>query len=106
VLANRRQGKGSEMAKKGDSLKRRFAILKRDNFTCQYCGRKAPDVPLEVDHIIPKSYGGSDKRSNLITCCYECNIGKGGDPLESGGTWDATLRLKQSIIERERQSHG
>ena len=86
------------------SLKRRFAVLKRDNFTCQYCGRKAPDVQLEVDHIIPKSYGGSDKRTNLITACYECNIGKGGDPLESGARWDATLRLKQLVTQREEEN--
>ena len=55
----------------------RFKILKRDNFTCQYCGRKAPDVVLNVDHIIPKSKGGLDKLENLKTSCRECNIGKG-----------------------------
>ena len=31
--------------------KMRFEVFKRDKFTCQYCGRKAPDVILEVDHI-------------------------------------------------------
>jgi len=51
----------------------RFKILKRDDFTCQYCGKKAPDVELEVDHVIPVSKGGKDKPSNLKTVCIRCN---------------------------------
>jgi len=54
----------------------RFQVLERDNFTCQYCGRKAPDVILEVDHMIPKNYNGSDDPENLITACKDCNQGK------------------------------
>lgn len=54
----------------------RFHVLERDNFTCQYCGRKAPDVILEVDHMIPKNYNGSDDPENLITACRDCNQGK------------------------------
>ena len=59
------------------SPKRRFEILTRDRFTCQYCGARAPDVLLQVDHIRPVARGGNSKRSNLITACAECNIGKG-----------------------------
>lgn len=51
----------------------RYAILERDKFTCQYCGRRAPGVALEVDHIVPLSKGGSDEPSNLVTTCFECN---------------------------------
>ena len=54
----------------------RWRILKRDNFTCQYCGRKAPNVELHIDHIIPQSRGDSDAEINLLTSCVECNIGK------------------------------
>ncbi len=54
----------------------RFEILHRDKFTCQYCGRKAPDVQLAVDHIVPFSKGGSCTRDNLTTACVECNAGK------------------------------
>jgi hypothetical protein len=52
-------------------------ILERDNFSCQYCGRKAPEVRLEVDHVIPVSKGGMSAPSNLRAACWECNIGKG-----------------------------
>lgn len=61
---------------KGLSL--RFQILSRDNFTCVYCGRnpKEDGVKLEVDHVFPKSKGGTDDPSNLVTACWECNQGK------------------------------
>jgi len=67
--------------KNTDKLKRRrfklrFSILKRDNFTCQYCGRKAPNCELQIDHILPKSKGGLNKIENYRTSCAECNYGK------------------------------
>jgi hypothetical protein len=62
--------------KKPFNLKLRFKILQRDNFTCHYCGRKAPDVVLQIDHINPKSNGGSYKMENLTTACFDCNQGK------------------------------
>ncbi len=55
----------------------RYKVLKRDRHTCKGCGARAPDVELEVDHIIPVSKGGTDELSNLRTLCKECNIGKG-----------------------------
>lgn len=61
---------------KNGSLTQRWKVLQRDNFTCQYCGRKAPDVALQVDHKIPKSLGGKYNLENLITSCFECNQGK------------------------------
>lgn len=54
----------------------RFEVLRRDNFTCRYCGRKAPSVRLQVDHVVPWSAGGGDNLSNLVTACEECNRGK------------------------------
>lgn len=54
----------------------RYDILERDKFTCQYCGRKAPDVVLVIDHVIPVSKGGSNNASNLATACFECNSQK------------------------------
>ena len=56
--------------------KLRFDIFERDNFTCQYCGRKPPEVILEVDHILPKSKGGGNEKINLITSCRKCNRSK------------------------------
>ena len=47
--------------------KTRFEIFKRDSFTCQYCGTKAPEAVLQVDHIVPLVEGGDDNMMNLIT---------------------------------------
>ena len=55
----------------------RYEVFKRDGFKCQYCGRSAPDVILEVDHIVPVAKGGENDILNLITSCRECNRGKG-----------------------------
>ncbi len=58
-------------------LKNRFEILKRDDFKCVYCGRSSEHkVILQIDHIIAKANGGNDDNSNLVTACFECNIGK------------------------------
>lgn len=54
----------------------RFSVLVRDNYTCQYCGRRAPDVILHVDHRTPVSLGGGDEVGNLLAACVECNLGK------------------------------
>ena len=63
------------------SSKIRFEVFKRDSFTCQYCGRSAPNVVLEVDHITPVNGGGGNEMANLITACHDCNRGKGAIPL-------------------------
>jgi len=58
-------------------LKVRFAVLERDGFTCQYCGRGVKDgVKLEVEHLRPRSKGGTNEYINLVTSCQECNLGK------------------------------
>ena len=55
-------------------------VLRRDNYTCQYCGKKVPH--LTIDHIIPRSRGGEYKWSNLVAACPSCNHRKGGRTLE------------------------
>jgi len=54
----------------------RFEVFRRDGYTCQYCGRRAPEFPLHVDHIEPWSTGGRTIIGNLRTACSECNLGK------------------------------
>ena len=50
---------------------RREAVLHRDNYTCQCCGKK--HTRLEVHHIIFRSMGGTDDERNLITLCEKCH---------------------------------
>lgn len=65
------------------SKRLRFEILRRDNHTCQYCGEKAPDVTLHVDHVKPKTLGGSDGPENLVAACKDCNAGKTSSSLDA-----------------------
>lgn len=78
------------------SKKTRFEVFKRDSFKCQYCGRSAPDVILEVDHIVPVSEGGENDLINLITSCRDCNRGKGKKLLTDRSTID---RQKKQLEE-------
>ena len=66
--------------KRDISERLRFAILLRDGFRCQSCGKsplKSPGIELHVDHIIPWSQGGETVAENLQTKCKKCNLGKG-----------------------------
>ena len=55
-------------------------LLAKFNRTCQYCG--VTDKPFEVDHIHPKSKGGSDRVSNLTLACHDCNQSKGNQGIK------------------------
>lgn len=60
----------------------RFQIFRRDNFACRYCGITAQaGAVLEVDHVTPRSAGGKDVPTNLVTACEDCNNGKSDIPL-------------------------
>ncbi len=69
------------MSRQSISKKLRFEVFKRDAFTCQYCGQKAPDVVLNCDHVKPVIDGGENDILNLITSCFGCNSGKGARSL-------------------------
>ena len=66
------------------SLSRR-AVLVRDNFECQYCGRPAENV----DHVVPKSRGGSHTWDNVVAACRPCNSRK-----ENRNAADVGMRLR------------
>ena len=63
----------------------RFNIYARDDSTCQYCGRRLPRSELNLDHVLPRSRGGSTTWENVVCSCVACNLRKGGrSPHEAG----------------------
>jgi hypothetical protein len=54
----------------------RYAVLRRDDFHCRYCGRGPPQVILELDHARSWKEGGETTMTNLVTSCRDCNRGK------------------------------
>lgn len=60
-------------------------IFMRDQFSCQYCGIKVTTRNATLDHIVPRSRGGSSDFLNLVTCCERCNRQKGArEPAQAG----------------------
>lgn len=81
----------------------RFEVFKRDSFTCQYCGAKAPDVLLEIDHIEPVARGGTNDLLNLITSCVACNAGKSDRRLSDTTVLDKQRQQLEDLQERKEQ---
>jgi 5-methylcytosine-specific restriction endonuclease McrA len=61
----------------------RKEILRRDGYTCQYCGRQLAD--LTIDHVIPRHMGGPHVWRNVVAACPQCNHRKGGRKIEDAG---------------------
>tara|TARA_Y100001968_G_scaffold164390_1_gene150436 strand:+ start:1596 stop:2102 length:507 start_codon:yes stop_codon:yes gene_type:complete len=64
-------------------------IFQRDNNCCQYCGQR--NKKLSIDHVLPRSRGGTDIWENVITSCLQCNVAKGNRTPE-----EAKMPLKQN----------
>lgn len=65
----------------------KLKVLERDEYTCQNCGKY--DEHCHVDHILPRSRGGSNKLDNLQALCASCNSSKGALTMDE---WEATGR--------------
>ena len=90
-------------ARKKLSRKIRFEVFKRDSFACIYCGRKAPEVILEIDHVIPVSENGSNDLLNLVTSCFECNRGKSNRQLSDNTIVEKSRIQLEELQAREEQ---
>jgi len=70
-------------------------LLEKWGRQCAYCGRK--DVPLQVEHIVPRSRGGSDRVSNLTLACADCNRKKGAKTATEFGYPGIQTQAKQPL---------
>ena len=57
-------------------FKIKMRVARRDNYTCQQCGKHLKDDEVEFDHVIPLSKGGSSEEHNIRLTCYDCNRDK------------------------------
>lgn len=89
--------------RKSLTKKTRFEVFKRDKFICQYCGRSAPEVVIEVDHIIPVASGGENDEMNLLTACKECNAGKKHRELTDDSVISKQKKQLDDLQERREQ---
>jgi 5-methylcytosine-specific restriction endonuclease McrA len=70
----------------------RREVFVRDRYTCQYCGASHGDLTL--DHVVPRSRGGTNTWENLVTACRSCNHRKGGKSVK-----EARMTLLQAPYE-------
>ena len=67
-------------------------LLEKWDRKCAYCGKE--NVPLEIEHIVPRSKGGSNRVSNLTLACVRCNLAKGNRSVED------FLKKKPEVLRR------
>jgi 5-methylcytosine-specific restriction endonuclease McrA len=70
-------------------------LLEKWGRKCAYCGKI--EVPLEVEHIVPKSRGGSNRVSNLTLSCQECNLKKGNRTAAEFGHPEIQAAARQTL---------
>lgn len=89
--------------RKAISKRLRFEVFKRDSFTCQYCGKSAPDVVLHIDHIVPVKEGGKNDITNLVCSCESCNMGKGAIKLSDDSAVKKEKKQLDELNEKREQ---
>jgi len=70
-------------------------LLEKFDRKCAYCN--AENVPLQVEHIIPKARGGSDRVSNLTIACVKCNQRKGNQTAEEFGYPEVQTKAQKPL---------
>lgn len=76
----------------------RREVFRRDNYTCQYCGKKT--TVLTIDHVVPRHMGGKHIWINVVAACPACNHRKGGRVLE-----EANMHLIRQPVEPPTSAH-
>ncbi len=73
-------------------------MFERDGFRCAYCGKTSYEdgAKLIVEHIFPRSEGGTNDGHNIITACVDCNSRKKSKLMD----WNIILTLWQVVEER------
>jgi hypothetical protein len=69
-------------------------IYERDNYQCQYCMHEYNYLKLTLDHVVPKSKGGTRGWSNMVSCCRKCNQKKGNKMPKDIGMMPNTPPVK------------
>lgn len=100
VFECERSGRSSKWIRRST----RFALYHRDGFDCVYCRGVFPPATgrgdLTLDHVVPRSQGGSDRPDNLVTCCWDCNSARQDRPLTADERRRA-MRATSKPLDRE-----
>jgi 5-methylcytosine-specific restriction endonuclease McrA/ribosomal protein L21E len=75
-------------------------LFEREQGCCIYCGIHASKAKIEIDHVVPKSKGGTDSLNNLVLSCNACNQAKGNQDVQT------FLKGKSSVLKRVKEHLG
>lgn len=79
-------------------------VWERDDYTCQYCGKKiTTKAYLSADHVIPRCQGGGETYENMVTACMGCNRRKGDQTPRQAGMKLIRRPFKPSMSRRMAQ---
>ena len=79
----------------------RMAVYLRDAMACMWCGSHLADgAQLTLDHLVPRSKGGTHDPDNLVTCCFKCNAVRADRPAEQFA-WAAAAYLNHGVTADE-----
>lgn len=84
IIAIKGQTTAAKRLNKPPALTNR-ELFRRDHFMCAYCGGIFKELNLTRDHVVPRSKGGEDKWTNVVTACEKCNQKKDDQLLEDCG---------------------
>ena len=75
-------------------------LLEREQRCCIYCGIHASKAKMEIEHVVPRSRGGTDSLNNLVLSCHECNQAKGSQDVQT------YLKGKPNVLRRVKSHLG
>lgn len=93
-------GKQYQQGKMFGYTDKKAYLLERKKRCCIYCGIHASKAKMEIEHVIPKSKGGTDSLNNLVLSCFDCNQKKDNQDLSE------FLKNKPSVLRRVKAHLG
>lgn len=94
------QGVGYQQGRMYGYADKKAYLLEREQWCCIYCGTHASKAKMEIEHVIPKSKGGTDSLDNLVLSCNACNQAKGNQDVQT------YLKGKPSVLKRVKAHLG
>lgn len=94
------QGVGYQQGRMFGYTDKKAYLFERENRCCIYCGIHASKAKMEIEHVVPKSKGGTDSLNNLVLSCHACNQAKGNQDIQT------YLKGKPSVLRRVKEHLG
>ena len=94
------QGVGYQQGRMFGYTDKKAYLLEREDRCCIYCGVHASKAKMEIEHVVPKSKGGTDSLNNLVLSCVACNQAKGNQDIQT------YLKGKPSVLRRVKAHLG